>query len=164
MRERSLLVIRWTGLQPHRNQLETHNECDPDPCTAHLNGWTERGGGEESRFSHCPHMPIMRVRVRADKGMRYVCVCVGLHCWSAHTGAEVLGFYLKTLLYFWHTPKQARQFPTDWLPELYSRPRGGAPLHLAKIKKHSDNISREWWVSWVTSRKSAIIFREQPPL
>lgn len=35
-------------------------------------------------------------------------------CWSEHTGAEVLNFYLKTL-YFWHTLhlNKPDSFPTD---------------------------------------------------
>lgn len=103
-------------------------------------------GEEESRFCHCPHMPIMRVRVREDKeGKRWVGVFVFTAA-SSTQEQKYLAFTSKTPLYFWHTlhPSKSDSFPTDWLPELNSRPRRRCPRHLAKIEKYSDDIAREW--------------------
>lgn len=131
-----LFIIRWTGLQSHRNQLETHNECEPDTSTAHLNGWTERDGEEESRFSHCPHTvcPLWEWG-RTNKG-RDECVYVRFLAAGASRGEEVLGFYLKTLLYFWHILHRSKldSFPNDWLPALSPDHAGSAPAIWPRLK------------------------------
>ncbi len=164
---KSLFLIRWTGLQSHRDQLETRNECDPDPGTAHLNGWTERDGEEESRFFPLPtyaHYKSEREGVQR-RGEMSVCTCVTLLLERAHRSRSTRLLLKNSFIFLAHSPpKRASSFPTDWLSELNSRPRWQRPRHLAKIEKHSDGIARERRASWVTSSKSAIIFHKQPPL
>ncbi len=82
-------------------------------------------------------MPIIRVSVRAYKeGERWVCVRVLLRCWSEHTGAEVLGFYLKTLLYFWHTlhPSEPAAFLLTDSLSLTPDHGGSAPAIWPRLK------------------------------
>lgn len=134
---KSLFVITWTGLQSHRNQLESPNECDPDPSTAYLNGWTERDGEQVFPLYTCAHY-------ESEGGQRRE-KCV--HVFSAGRNTQEHKYSTFSGRLCVHTSQTAFLL-TD------SQARWQCPRHLAKTEKHSDDITRERRVSWVMSSKS----------